>query len=57
MLKAKKIWIDEHPEQPGNREVEFDEPRESGTYIDSCYHNQDGAYVEWQEYVCIPVEY
>ncbi len=55
-MKAKKIWIAEHPTQPGNREVELNEPRKSGTFISSCYHSEDGEWVKWQEYVCIPVE-
>ena len=58
MIKAKKMWIAEHPTQPGNREVKFDEPVDDYTYIESNLFDEDGAceYVEWVEYVCIPVE-
>lgn len=55
-MKAKKIWMAQHPTQPCNFEVCTTEPNDSGTYISSTMHNEDGEYVQWKEYVLIEVE-
>lgn len=56
MSKAKKIWIAEHPDEPGNQEVSFTEPHESGTYLHTDFHSGEGTHVEWKEFIMIEVE-
>lgn len=56
-MKARKVWIAEHPDEPGNREVSFDEPRESSTHLYTGLHSGEDQYVEWKEFILIEVEY
>ena len=55
-MKAKKIWIAQHPDQPDNVEFTMTEPNSGSTYLFSNTHDGDDIYVEWKEYICIEVE-
>ena len=55
-MKARKIWVAEHKDEPGNREVSFSEPRDQYVYIPSRNISGSDDYAEWVEYVIIPVE-
>ena len=55
-MKAIKMWVAEHSSQPDNREVVFIEPRESDYYVESERESQEGEWVEWKEYCCIPID-
>jgi len=55
-MKAKKIWIATHPEEPDNVEVRFSEPHD-GEMIYPNQHDHDAAYCEFKEYVAFEVEY
>lgn len=50
-----KIWIAVHPDEPSNKDVQFIEPSEKGTFIDSERIDGNGEYVEYVEYVCLPI--
>lgn len=56
-MKAKKIWIAEHPNEPFNREVSFNS-NSAGEYvhIDPTMHGNESAYVEYVEHIAIPIE-
>lgn len=51
-----KMWIAKHPTQPGNHEIVFTEPNDDSTFLESERHSEEGAWVQWKEYVCIPIE-
>lgn len=55
MAGAVKMWVAVHPDDPDNYEVRFSEPNRDGEYLGSCREGIDDIYVEWEEYVCIPV--
>lgn len=55
-MKATKIWIAVHPDQPANKEVSFTDPFDSGTHINSDFDDNNDAWAEWVEYACIPLE-
>lgn len=55
-MKAKKIWIAQHPDEVGNVEVRMTEPNDSGAYLYSGMESGNDLYVEWIEYVIFEVE-
>lgn len=56
MVKAKLIWIAQHPDEPSNCEVSLDEPNDSRTWLHSNFISGEDVWVEWQPYVIIPLE-
>lgn len=54
-MKAKKMWVAEHPEQPGNFEIVFSDPCEETAYVDG-EAGFDGMPAKWVEYVIIPID-
>lgn len=58
-MKAKKIWIATHPENPHIQEVSLSEPTAPYcylTYDSGLYAVPPTEQCEWVEYVCIPIE-
>ena len=56
MLKCKKVWIAEHPNEQGNREISFDDKSGERVYIDTGFHSGESVYVEYVEHILIPIE-
>jgi hypothetical protein len=55
-MKAKKIWIAQHPDQSDNFKVSMTEPNDGSEYLYSSTHEGEDIYVEWKEYICFEVE-
>lgn len=55
-MKAKKIWIAQHPDEPDNCEITVSDPRESHVYIHTGLHTGEDRYVEWKEYIAFEIE-
>lgn len=55
-MKAKKIWIAQHPDQLSNFEVMLTCPNDSGVYLYSNTRDGEDQFVEWKECVIIEVE-
>lgn len=57
-MKAKKIWIAQHPHNDKLDEVEFSFTDKSGegVYIDTCNPDVRDEYVMYKEYIIIEVE-
>lgn len=54
-MKAKKIWVVQHPEEPDNFEVSFGNKEGQGEYM--YYEDgRDYGWVDYKEYVLIEVE-
>lgn len=55
-MKAKKMWLAQHPTQSDNIEVSFTEPPEKFIFIDSYLHTEESEYVTYKEYLIIEIE-
>jgi len=55
-MKAKKIWIATHPEEPLNIKVSFYERDRRQVTIRPNHEAHHIAYVEYKEYILIEVE-
>lgn len=55
-MKAKKIWIARHPDEPHNCEFKLHEPRDPGVYIYANSDNHEDCYCNWKEYVMLEVD-
>jgi hypothetical protein len=56
MMKAKKMWLAQHPTQSDNIEVRFTEPPEECIFLDSYLHTEEPEYVKYKEYIIIEIE-
>lgn len=50
-MKAKKIWIAQHPEDPKAVDIQLEEPDYSGALLGDA-----DEWVEYKEYILIEVE-
>lgn len=51
---AKLIWIAQHPEEPDNMEVSFDQRDSDWIYPNNIDH--EDVYVPYKQYVLIPID-
>ena len=56
-MKAKRIWIAQHPDEPENRDIKFHEPCDDGEYLCSQMADGRNLYVKYKEYLLIELEY
>lgn len=55
-MKAKMIWIAEHPQDSTCVDVEVEDPRGCGVHLDPYVDDLAEEYVPYKKYVCIEIE-
>lgn len=55
-MKAKRVWIRQHPAEPSNVEVTLTRPDDEYDMMQSMFESGEPAFVHWKEWVAIPVE-
>lgn len=55
-MKAKRIWIATHKDEPYNRDVSFTDPMDSAIILHSDFTDGDTDYAEYKEYLLIEID-
>lgn len=55
-MKAKMIWIAQHPQESTCRDIQLEDPYEHSVHLDPYVDGVVGQYVPYKKYVCIEIE-
>lgn len=55
-MKAKRIWIAQHPQESDNCEISFYKPAEDSIMVYANLSSNKDEYVEYKEYLFIEIE-